>query len=201
MTTLLLFIKHHCAWLWGLTERLNGWLFGIRYGDLSHTAHQVLADHPVSDRFCFTLVEHTDLPIPADFLSGHPQEYVACFHPHPFDPATLERLFHNRAFLLMKVTDRTDNRLAGYFFLRCFFIGRAFHGLIVDRQMQGHGIGTTMWALSMKISQAAHLRMFATISCDNTASLVSCHKALKVCVCKELPNNYQLVECKPVKPS
>lgn len=196
MTSLLINIKHRFPGLWLLVERVNGWLFGLLYPGLSAKASDILGSHN-TDGFCFSLLERDDIPALSRFLTGLPAGYLACFNPHPFDEKSLERLFANKAFLMMKITAaKAEDSIVGYFFLRCFFVGKAFHGLLVDKEYSGCGLGTTMWALSMRICHAAGLRMFATISVGNTASLRSVAKATHVELVENLDNDYQLVECK-----
>ena len=56
------------------------------------------------------------------------------------------------------------SRIIGYHFLRCFCIGRAFHGLIVDPLFSGQGIGAQMWRIAYQIAQQQGITLFATIS-------------------------------------
>ena len=88
----------------------------------------------------------------------------------------------------------SENRIIGYFFLRCFFIGKAFLGKMVDVNAQGKGIGTQMCLCAMDIAKALGLRMFETISKDNIASLRSTEKVLDVRIVEEMDNNYLYIE-------
>ena len=97
----------------------------------------------------------------------------------------------------MKITDRSSDRLVGYFFLRCFFIGKAFHGLITDREFVNQGLGTSMWKISMEICRQLGIRMYATISIFNLPSLKSASNATKVRVVERLENDFILIECNP----
>lgn len=194
MTSLLIYLKRHCSWLWIQVERMNGWLFGLRYPDLSVKATDILTGY-TSGEFDFSLVCREDLTSLSNFLNRMPAEYMACFNPHPFDKATLDRLFTNEAFLMMKITRKEDGDIVGYYFLRCFFIGRAFHGLLVDKVYCNRGLGTAMWTLSMEICHAAGLRMFATVFSHNVASLRSVSKATHVRMVEKLADDYQLIEC------
>ncbi len=194
MISLFIYLKHHCSWLWTQVERMNGWLFGLRYSDLPVKSEGILAGH-ICGTFEFSLVNKKDLPSLSDFLNRMPVEYLACFNPHDFDRNTLKRLFANKAFLMMKITKKDDGEIVGYYFLRCFFIGKAFHGLLVDKMYSNRGLGTAMWTLSMEICHTVGLRMFATVSSRNVASLRSVSKATHVRMVEELPDGYQLIEC------
>lgn len=193
MTGLFLLIKHRCPFVWRLAERINGTLFGILYPHLRSTAYDVLHGHTAE--ITFSPVEESDLHRLHTFLTRQPEERLACFAPHGFDMPTLRRLYRNKAFLMMKATASADNTMVGYFFLRCFFIGRAFHGLLVADRCSCHGIGSRMWRLAAIICRKQNIRMFATISERNTASLRSCAKGTDMRVVRRLHNGYLLVEC------
>lgn len=195
MTSLLIYIKHHCPWFWERVEQVNGWLFDMLYPDLSVRAGEILKGHGSRD-FKYALVEETDIPALSRFLNGIPAEHLVYFNPHAFNEKTLRRLVENRAFLMMKVTRRDiQGPIVGYFFLRCFFVGKAFHGLLVDKDFCNQGLGTSMWALSMEICRAMNLRMFASVSIHNIASLHSVSKATRITIMEELPGDYRLIEC------
>ena len=95
---------------------------------------------------------------------------------------------------MFKVTH--GGRIVGYHFLRCFFTGKAFHGLIVADDMAGRGIGTHMWALAADICQRLDLDMQATIHPDNIASLTSCRRGCDTTIIATLPNGYLQVKCR-----
>lgn len=198
IASLLIRIKHRCPWIWRAVERLNGWLFALRYPRFGRTVSEVLEGVSVGE-FDFSAVTADDIQSLSSFLTGDEAAGFDHFDPHAFDCATLTRLLGNRSFAMMKVVRRSDGAIAGYFFLRCFFIGRAFHGLAVGRSMRGCGIGTAMWALSMRICSSAGVRMFATVSKHNAASLASLHRAVEATVVEELADDYLLVECKAEK--
>lgn len=99
----------------------------------------------------------------------------------------------------MKVTPKKQKEVVGYFFLRCFFIGTAFHGLIVDERYTNRGMGTLMWKISNEICTVYRFKMYATVSKNNLPSLVSAGKATDVKVKKNLPNDFLLIECKRKK--
>ncbi|MCH5328455.1 MAG: hypothetical protein J1E02_05500 [Coprobacter sp.] len=197
MMTLLLFIKHRCPGIWRLVERANGHLFALRYPHVGQAVSEVL---PCScDEFEFSTVTADDIAPLSAFLNRQPAERLEYFAPHPFDAKTLTRLHRNRAFILMKITHRPDGTLAGYFFLRCFFVGKAFHGLIADSRFSGRGLGKAMWALSAQICRRAGLRMQATVSEHNPASLNSARKATEVTLIGKLSGGYLRIECKTRK--
>ena len=188
-------IKRRIPILWDFVEGVNGQLFKLRSRHLPEIAGPILEDISVAG--CrFSLMEKNDIPALAELLGRQEPEYLAWFGPHPFDQKTMERLYRNPAFLMMKVTE-TEGRMIGYFFLRCFVIGRAFAGLLVDRNWQNQGIGSAIWAACADICRCAGLRMQATISADNKASVASCRKGTDTRQIAILKDNYMAVECRP----
>ncbi len=197
MIAFFLVIKRKCPGLWNRMEDVNGLLFRIRYRRLPEKAAEILKRQEVSG-YRFSLLEETDLPELEVFLNAQPDNNLKWFHPHPFDAKTLRRLWRNPAFLMMKVTV-PDGRMAGYFFLRGFFIGRAFTGLIVDQAHQNQGIGTVIWVSCADICHAAGLKMQATIAPENQPSVKSCHRATEVRQIADLDDGYMAVQCSPKK--
>lgn len=196
MTSQLIEIKHRCPRVWRAVERVNGWLFGLRCPHFEREVNEVLSRQTMSG-FDFSAVTEEDLEALSEFLGRQPQERLVHFDPHGFDVGTLRRLHRNRAFAMMKITSQADNSIAGYFFLRCFFVGRAFHGLLVDGRYGGRGLGTAMWSLSSQICRNSGLRMLATVAKSNEASLSSARRGTEVTVVEELEGGYLLIECKP----
>lgn len=193
MISLFLALKRKCPALWRGVEGVNGFLFRLRYRRLPQQAAEVLAGQNVSG-YRFTLLEESALPGLETFLQAQPENNLTWFNPHPFDAKTLRRLWRNPAFLMMRVV-APDGRMAGYFFLRGFFIGRAFAGLIVDKRDQNQGIGTAIWASCAEICRISGLKMQATISPENEPSVRSCHSGTQVRHVADLTNGYEAVEC------
>lgn len=198
MTSLLILIKHRCPRIWRAVERVNGGLFALRCSGFGRTVAEVLDGFTV-DGFRFSPVSAEDITALSAFLNRQPADRLEHFDPHGFDADTLRRLYENPAFAMMKVSCGADNRIAGYFFLRCFFIGKAFHGLITDKEFAGRGLGTAMWSVSARICEKSGLRMFATVSKHNAASLASAKRGTDVVVVGELADDYLLIECRAEK--
>ena len=196
MTSIYIFIKHHFKTIWGLVERLNGPLTGLRYPNLRKKSEEALK-HVSFSPFVFSLITKNDLEQLVEFRHRQRQEYLAYFDPHSFDLITLGDMLANPAYVMMKVTQESDPEvIIGYFFIRCFFIGKVFHGLIVDENFKNHGIGTEMWRVSNDICDSLGLKMYATVSMHNQASLNSAKKATDIIITENLANDYYLIECK-----
>lgn len=193
MTGILVRIKHRFPRLWSLVEQVNGSLMRLRYPELPSIAEKV-ASMGTND-LTWKVVTSAYAPALSSFLNSIPPDRLRHFDPHPFDPQTIRCMASSGSFVMLKVLD--GERIVGYHFLRCFFIGKAFHGLIVDQEYAGKGIGTKMWALGAEICEAAGLKMFATISKENTPSLNSCRKGCRIRIVEHLSDGYMLLSCKP----
>ena len=194
MIRALIRFKRNCPHCWHRFEMVNGVLFRLRYRKKARIAETVL-DATQAAGCRFSLLKKEDLPELEQFLSRQDEDNLTWFQPHAFDQETLEWLFRNPAFLMMQVT-APDGSMVGYFFLRGFFIGRAFAGLIVDKPWQNQGIGTAIWAACAEICQYARLRMQATISTENKPSMASCRKGTYIRGMQALDDHYLAVECK-----
>ena len=194
MIRALVTFKHRFPRVWNLVEAANGGLFRLRFRRMKTLSASVLEKVDVAG--CrFALLEKEDLGALEALLSRQDEENLTWFHPHAFDQKTLARLYRNHAFLMMKVT-APDGLMVGYFFLRCFFIGRAFAGLLVDKPWQNRGIGTAIWASCAEICSLAGLRMQATISTENKPSMASCRKGTECRELQALEDHYLAIECK-----
>lgn len=197
MTALFLKLKHRLPLLWKAIEFFNGLLAGMLFRHIKRTAVEILA-RKTDIQYEFSLVEDVDLPCLSEFLQSQLPERTAYFKPHGFDVKTLKRILKNQGYLLMKITPTNDNgSMAGYFFLRIFFTGKAFHGLITGTGYEGRGLGTTMWNTSAQICRANRLKMMATISSANKASIISAANGCRITVEERLPDNYILIRCEP----
>lgn len=188
-------LKDKFGFLWELIEIVNGWLFGIRYRKKLKNLNGLLA--PLSNEYCIRQTTEEDVLPLVRFFSEQPEDAFEFFKPHGFDEKSIRRIVRNMAFQTFVVMD--GDRVIGYFFLRSFFTGKCFRGRMADYRSRGKGIGKLMAKAIEKVAVYEGLRMFASISPDNLASLESAKAVSDVKILKTLDNGYYYIECKPKK--
>ena len=183
-------VRDKFGWLWQLIERLNAWLFSIRYG--KRLASFSFREMPEG----YKLVLLRDVPTEkmVAFFEHQPEEAFTYFRPHAFDASSIQRLQKNRAFLAYVLMDASKEKIAGYCFNRCFFHGQGFRGRMVDIDYRGKGLGPAMNKLLNEVGFGIGLRLFETVSKDNVSSYRSALSASDVKVVKEMPNNELYLE-------
>ena len=183
-------VRDKFEWLWQLIERLNAWLFSMRYGRRLRSFS--FSEIPEN----YKLVSFRDVPIEkmVAFFEHQPEEAFTYFRPHAFDARSIQRLQGNRAFLAYVLTDSSNGKIAGYCFNRCFFHGVGFRGMMVGIDYRGNGFGRVMHRSLNELGFGMGLRLFETISKDNVASYRSAISANHVKVVKEMPNNELYLE-------
>lgn len=189
----MLFIKHNLGFLWAIVETFNGWLFALRYG--SRLQGLPVAPGTDSNGFIYRPLGEDDMSVLADFFASQPESQFEFFKPHGFDRGTLLSLCRNKAFLMYGTFD--GSRLIGYYFLRCFFIGKAFRGKIVGLAYQGRGISKAMALCTTRTCTGLGLRQYETVSEHNMASIKSSRAVNAVLEVKKLKNSYLCVEYGP----
>lgn len=185
------YVQEKMPWAWNLVEWGNAEVFALQHRKGLKRISAVLEKY--TDKF--HIVEATlgdDIPALVKFFAEQPEEAFKFFKPHEFDDKTLRKLVKRKSFLMFLVKDREE--IVGYFFLRCFFIGKAFLGKMVDKDMQGKGIGKKMCSCAMDVATMLGLRMFETISKENLASLNSTQKVLDTKIIEEMDNGYLYIE-------
>lgn len=194
--SLIIRLKHKYPSLWNVVERVNGFIFKQRHGQLELISRDVIGTYN-KDGFSYDILTKSDIDELIVFRQQQPAGYLKYFDPHPFDHKTLNRLLDNPSYSLMKIREKKTGKIVAYFFLRCFFVGKAIHGLITDSEHTNLGLGTSMWQISMEICRRMGFRMYATVSQHNIASLTSARNATEVSVSENLANEFYLIECTP----
>lgn len=186
-------LRDKFSWLWNCIEWANSALFSMRYG--KKLKKYSFANIPIG----YGLVPIHDVAEEelVEFFSHQPEDAFTFFHPHGFDEKSLKRLQKNKAFLGYVLLDKTNNRIAGYCFNRCFFIGQGFRGRMVDIAYRGRGLGTSMNKILNEVGFGLGLRLFETVSKDNVASYRSALSASNVRVVREMDSNELYLEILP----
>ena len=173
--------------LWALVEAANAALFRLRYGARCKKLPAVTAQYPGVSR-----VTEQDADALERFFASQPKYAFEYFTPHNFDAASLARLAKSPARLMYVIREKGE--IVGYFFLRCFFIGKSYLGKMVDDHRQNEGICQQMCCCAMDIATALGLRMFESISRQNLASLGATQKVLETRIIEELDNDVLYIE-------
>ena len=183
-------VRDKLGWLWQLVERLNAWLFSMRYGRRLDS----FFFSEIPEGYELVLFRNVPTEKMVAFFKHQPEEAFTYFRPHAFDAKSIKRLQRNQAFLAYVLIDKLNDKIAGYCFNRCFFHGQGFRGRMVDIDYRGKGLGTAMNKLLNDVGFGIGLRLFETVSKDNVASYRSAFSASDVKVVKEMPNNELYLE-------
>lgn len=182
------FFQNRVPFVWNCIEATNAMLFGLRYRRGLQSIPDVLSEYEG-----VSVVGNDDIEGMSEFFSSQPAESFKYFNPHKFDIDTIKRLVARKSFLMF-VVKNSDGEIVGYFFLRCFFVGKAFLGRMVDFRFQGRGIGKKMNCCAMDVASSLGIRMFETVSKDNLPSLYSVQRVLETRVLKEFDNGDLYIE-------
>jgi len=192
VTKFLIYLKHHVPFIWKMVEGINAFLFRLLYSKrFRQAADEVIACADLPG-YVFRQLEKNDLPELERLLGSQPGERTAFFKPHGFDRKSLEAVYANPAFLMMGVFD--GSRMAGYFFLRCFWNKKCFVGRLVDAPYEGKGVGRAMNGILYPIAWQMGFRCLSTISKNNRDVMRSHARNQSVRKVKDLAGGYMLVE-------
>lgn len=187
------YLRDKLPWIWDMINVLNSWLFCLRFGGkLKAVEPEVLERY---GRECGMKVLHLR-EVPTDelvaFFAAQPEEAFSFFNPHGFDEKALRNLQRNRSFLAYILMD--DSAVAGYCFIRSFFMGKGFRGRMVGIDHRGRGLGTLMNRLMNDVGFGIGLRLFETVSKRNVASYRSAMSASDVKVIEEMVDDELYLE-------
>lgn len=179
------FLRDKMPWLWDLVDLLNSLLFKIRYGRKMKRIPAILKAS--SNEYTIIPMAECSTEELVAFFAAQPEEAYTFFRPHGFDAKSLRKLQRNRSFLAYIVKD--GKKIAGYCFLRSFFLGKGFRGRMVGIDYRGRGLGTQMNRLLNEVGFSLGLRIFETVNKDNVASYRSALSASNVRVLEEMEGN------------
>lgn len=192
MTRWFLYIKRKYPYLWAFILFINNAIFKILYtGRIKKNGIKVLNSYK-NEKNTYKFLTLNDLDLLRTFLFAQNQDQFTYFKPHKFDIQTLKNLLRSPSSFLFGAFDQ--NKLIGYFFIRCYINKKCFIGRIVDEDYQGLGIAKQMSKILYHIAWSSRFRIFSTISKYNIRSLKS-HQAINnYKIIKELENDYYLIE-------
>lgn len=188
------FIKDKCSFLWDTVEWGNATLFGMQYKKELKGIPTILKSIS-NDTFTIRMTEESDANKLAKFFAEQPESAFEFFKPHGFDEKSVLKVLKNKAFMTFVVTE--GDEIVGYFFLRSFMNGKCFRGKMVDYRWRNKGIAKQMGIATNQIANHLGLRMFASISPDNYASLASSKAVNEVNIIKTLESGYYYIEYTP----
>ena len=156
--------------VWVLIERSNAILFRMRY------ARHLKQIEPEAFQMAkpYEMIPIATIPTEelVAFFHRQPEDLYRWFTPHGFGYPDVARLQQNASFMAYVL--KRDNKIVGYFFLRCYFNGECYFGRLVDYPYMRQGIGTLMNQVSFYIAESLHMESFQTIANGNIASIKSC---------------------------
>jgi hypothetical protein len=192
MERILIFIKHHFAFLWRVIEKGNGLLFILFYKKRMEKVLPAVFNESFEPPFYYKRLDSKDASLLYDLINSQESSDLAYFHPHGFDQDSITQQFGNSSFLMMGAFDR--NIMVGYFFLRFFTNKKCFVGRLIDKDYRGKGIGHVMNTIMYETAWRMGFRCLSTISRNNSLVMRAHSRNPKMKVLKDLPNNYLLVE-------
>ena len=140
------------------------------------------------------------------FFAAQPEEAFTFFKPHGFGDKALRKLQKNKSFLAYVLLDPNSNSdsnlsipsnlpaIAGYCFIRSFFMGKGSRGRMVGISHRGRGLGTLMNRMMNDVGFGIGLRLFETVSKRNVASYRSAMSASNVKVLEEMEDDELYLE-------
>lgn len=186
-------LRDRFKFLWNLIEWGNALVFTLTYKASLKKIPVILQE--CSGTYTLRVAGLADASALATFFAEQPDEAFKFFKPHAFDERTLSKIIRNRAFLTFLVLD--GEKIVGYFFLRCFVNGKCFKGYIVANAYRGRGIAKLEGIAMNKVNEALGLRMFGSISPENSASMAAAKSINEIKILETLENGDYYVEFLP----
>lgn len=202
------FLRDKMPWLWDLVDIINSVLFKLRFGGkLRAVEAEVLKRYEAESGMRIVPMSEVKTDDLVAFFAAQPEEAFTFFKPHGFDGKALKKLQKNKSFLaFVLIDDNNDSetsgtigtsgtsRIAGYCFIRSFFMGKGFRGRMVGMSHRGRGLGTLMNRLMNDVGFGIGLRLFETVNKRNVASYRSAMSASNVMVLEEMEDDELYLE-------
>ena len=179
------FLRDKMPWLWDFVDIVNSVLFKFRFGSkLRAVEAEVLKRYEAESGLRIVPLSEVQTDDLIAFFAAQPEEAFTFFKPHGFDAKALRKLQRNKSFLAYILLD--GSQIAGYAFIRSFFMGKGFRGRMVGISHRGRGLGTLMNRMMNDVGFGIGLRLFETVSKRNVASYRSAMSASNVKVLEEM---------------
>ena len=202
------FLRDKMPWLWDLVDIVNSVLFKFRFGSkLRAVEAEVLKRYEAESGLRIVPMSEVKTDDLIAFFAAQPEEAFTFFKPHGFDGKALKKLQKNKSFLAFVIIDDNNDsetsgtigtsgtsRIAGYCFIRSFFMGKGFRGRMVGTSHRGRGLGTLMNRLMNDVGFGIGLRLFETVNKRNVASYRSAMSASNVKVLEEMEDDELYLE-------
>ena len=146
--------------------------------------------------FAIEYLTQDTIPLLARFFEEQPDEAFEFFKPHSFDERTLRKLQRNKAFLAY-VVKNDSSTIVGYFFLRCYFMGKCFRGYMVDYRWRNKGISKLTAKVMTDVATLLEIPSYGTIAPENMASMKSQSAVNDIKIIEQLANGDYYVEYCP----
>lgn len=187
------FLRDKMPWLWDLVDIINSVLFKLRFGGkLRAVEAEVLKRYEAESGMRIVPMSEVKTDDLVAFFAAQPEEAFTFFKPHGFDGKALKKLQKNKSFLAYILLD--GSQIAGYAFIRSFFMGKGFRGRMVGISHRGRGLGTLMNRMMNDVGFGIGLRLFETVSKRNVASYRSAMSASNVMVLEEMEDDELYLE-------
>ena len=187
------FLRDKMPWLWDLVDIVNSVLFKFRFGSkLRAVEAEVLKRYEAESGLRIVPMSEVKTDDLIAFFAAQPEEAFTFFKPHGFDGKALKKLQKNMSVLAYILFD--GSQIAGYAFIRSFFMGKGFRGRMVGISHRGRGLGTLMNRMMNDVGFGIGLRLFETVSKRNVASYRSAMSASNVKVLEEMEDDELYLE-------
>lgn len=178
-------LRDKMPFIWDLIDLLNSWLFGLRYGSkLRAVESATLEKYGKECKMKIVPMREVSAEGIEKFFVAQPEEAYEFFKPHGFDAKSIKKIQRLNSFLAYIMLEGED--VAGYCFIRSFFMGKGFRGRMVGIDHRGRGLGTLMNKLMNEVGFGIGLRLFETVNKKNVASYRSTMSASNVMVLEEM---------------
>lgn len=192
MLSKIIWLKHHCPWLWAGIEKINNWFLSVFYGKrIAAVRAQLALPKPFAEGY-IRLITTDDTDRLTEFLKQVTKDELAFFSPHKFDRGSVHNVLGSLGYL--PVGFFMGDKIVGYFMMRLFCTRKAFIGRYLSIDFRRTGLGGQMGTVLYDIGEDLNFDVYSTISRDNSSSLKS-HEAMgRMTIEKGMPNNYLLVK-------